>query len=152
MKKAAYLLLAISLSVQLQAQVMYDSVTISHFTDRFVPAWPGVDSVTTANYARYLRDERTIWVNPHNTDTVTPRILKLTNEIQQNGEGSINRCFSPRHSINYYNHGRIVMYLLVCFQCDGLLFSQKERRDYLLSREVRLQQMEELKLIFKDLR
>lgn len=147
MKNATSLLLIIFLSLTSRAQISYDSITISRFVDRFVPNWP----VTEANYTAYIRQEKTIWVKPGTADTILPRILLLTNEIQANGSGSLNRCFTPRHSVNYYKDGKIVLYLLVCFQCDGLLFTDKERREFLVSRDVRLKQMEELKTIFKEL-
>ena len=148
MKKITSLLLVVLfLSLISQAQLNYDSISISRFVDRFVPNWP----VTEANYTGYIRQEKIIWEKPGKADTILPRILKLTNEIQANGSGALDRCFTPRHSVNYYKDGKIVLYLLVCFQCDGLLFTDKERRDFLVSREVRLKQIEELKSIFKEL-
>jgi hypothetical protein len=147
MKKATSLLLLIFLSLISQAQMSYDSITIGRFVDRFVPNWP----VTEANYTGYIRQEKTVWIKSGTADTVLPRILQLTKEIQANGSGALNRCFTPRHSVNYYKDGQIVLYLLVCFQCDGLLFTDKESRNFLVSREARLKQMEELKTIFKEL-
>ena len=148
MKKITSLLLVVLfLSLISRAQIGYDSITISRFVDRFVPNWP----VTRANYTAHIRQEKTIWVKPGTADTILPRILQLTNEIQTNGSGALNRCFTPRHSVNYYKDGQILLYLLVCFQCDGLLFTDKERRNFLVSRVVRLKQIEELKSIFKEL-
>jgi len=148
MKKAANLLLVVFLSTICRAQDNYDSISISKFVVNFVPNWP----VTAGDYTEYIREEKTIWIKPKIADTVLPAILRLTREIRSNGEGAVNRCFSPRHSVNYYKDGRIVLYLLVCFQCNGLLFTEKERRDFLVSPEVRLKQMDELKEIFKDIR
>jgi hypothetical protein len=152
MKKAVNLLLAISLSMISRAQTSYDSITISRFVERFVPDWPGLDTVRQADYTGYIREEKTIWIKPMIADTVLPAILQLTKEIQLNGEGAISRCFTPRHSVNYYKEGRIVLYLLVCFQCDGLLFTGKVRRNFLVSPDVRIKQMDELREIFKELR
>jgi len=147
MKKAIGLFLALSFSIFCKAQDDYDSITISRFVDRFVPNWP----VDNADYREYIRQEKTIWIKPVHPKKVLPDILRLTNEIRSNGSEAINRCFVPRHSVNYYKDGRIVLYLLVCFQCDGLLFTDTAKRNYLVSRDVRLKQMAELKTIFKEL-
>lgn len=148
MKNAVSLLLAVSLSMFCRAQNSYDSISISRFVERFAPNWP----VTQADYSKYIREEKTIWIKPGIADTVLPPILQLTKEIQSNGQGAVKRCFIPRHSVNYYNEGRIVLYLLVCFQCDALIFTDAEKRNFLVSREARLKQMDELKEIFKEIR
>ncbi len=135
----------------LHAQLDYDSVTISRFVERKPSDGPGWNKITHAGYAADLVNERTIWVNPGKVDSI-PYIFSLATRIRENGTKSIARCFIPRHTINYYRSGKIALYLLVCFECNGMEFSDtpRENNGLLKSREVRMQQIDELKILFRD--
>ena len=138
-------------SLCLHAQLDYDSVTISRFVERKPSYGPGWDKITHAGYPADLVNEHTIWVNPGKAGS-PPYIFSLAARIRENGTTSLARCFIPRHSINFYRSGKIALYLLVCFECNGMEFSDtpRENNGLLVSKDVRMQQIEELKALFKD--
>ncbi len=151
MKKILLSFFTFLCSLCLHAQLDYDSVTISRFIERKPSSGPGWDKITHAGYPADIVGERTIWVNPGKADSL-PYIFSLAARIRENGTKSLARCFIPRHSINYYRSGKIALYLLVCFECNGMEFSDTPRQDngLLVSRDVRMLQIEELKILFKD--
>jgi hypothetical protein len=152
MKKLFLLLLLTKISGVLHAQVEYDSITISRFliTDETLGAnWK--DTLKAGHYPGYLSDERTVWIKPVKVFKVLPAIIALAGRIKTNGTEDVAKCFIPRHSINYYKSGKITRYLLVCFECDGVRFSDDPKNSFVKSVETREKQMLELKEVFKDL-
>ena len=106
----------------------YDSITISHFliTNELLGRnWK--DTLKAGHFSNYLSDEKVVWkkwlVPAPRAMGVTDPILSLTERIKNNGTEDVSKCFIPRHSINYYKKGEISRYLLICFECDGLRFS-----------------------------
>jgi len=91
------------------------------------------------------------WVNPGKVDSI-PYIFSLVTRTRENGTKTIARCFIPRHSINFYRSGKIALYVLVCFECNGMEFSDtpRENNGLLVNKDVRMGQIEELKILFKD--
>jgi hypothetical protein len=150
MKKIIFFFFVLLCSYILNAQYNYDSVTISRFVERKASG-EGWNRITNRNYAADLVDEHRIWFNQEQTESI-PHVFSLTERIRDNGAKSLFRCFVPRHSINFYKEGKIARYVLICFQCNGMEFSDMppEHAGLLLSREVRMQQIEELKILFKD--
>jgi hypothetical protein len=154
MKRLIILLLLISVSVILQAQIIYDSVTISRCSIgtkyyELGPDWP--NAFKTEEFKKYISNEKTIWVKPGDKEKANRSILSLTDRIKENGTKDVARCFIPRHSINFYQEGKITRCLLVCFQCNGLHFSDDPKVFFIKSLDARDKQMLELKEIFKDL-
>jgi len=127
MKKFISFLQLVLAPVILNAQVSYDSITISRCSieDKYYemgPKWP--DKLKTGEFRNLINDERTIWIRSAGSkEQVKPAIFSLTEDIKNNGTQDVTRCFIPRHSINFYQRGKITRCLLVCFQCDGLHFS-----------------------------
>lgn len=152
MKIAVTFLLAFSLAVNSQAQVAYDSVTISRFVERIAPEGKEWNSIKYAGHTAFMVNEHAVWINSGEPDSLS-YIFSLTKRIRDNGAKSLGRCFIPRHSINFYKDGKISRYVLVCFQCNGFEFSDMplEHTGLLVSEEVRMQQIGELKILFKDL-
>jgi hypothetical protein len=152
-KKIIFLLIFLVASLFLRAQFFsHDSITISRFIikdESFGPKWK---DTLIAGYPASISGERTAWVSPPGmiTDTI-PAIISLTERIETNGTGWISRCFIPRHSINYYKDGKIVRYLLVCFECSGVEFSDDKKKVFVKDVQTRLDQMSELRSLFKDL-
>lgn len=151
--KCFLLLLALKvLSLSASAQVPYDSITISRFLiteETYGARWP--DTLKAGYYSNYLSDEKTIWVKPVKVFKVLPAIISLAGRIKTNGTEDVAKCFIPRHSINYYKSGKITRYLLVCFECDGVRFSDDPKNTFVKSVPVREKQMQELKTVFKEL-
>ncbi|MBL7739862.1 MAG: hypothetical protein JNK14_11615 [Chitinophagaceae bacterium] len=78
-------------------------------------------------------------------------MISLVSRIKSNGTEDVAKCFIPRHSINFYKGGKIVRYLLVCFECDGVRFSDEPSKTFIKSVNARDRQMTELKKLFKDI-
>lgn len=116
--------------------------------ESYGPKWK---DTLIAGYPAFITSERTAWAGSSRTmaDT-TAAIISLTGRIEANGTGWISRCFIPRHSINYYKEGKIVRYLLVCFECSGVEFSDDKKKTFVKDVQTRLDQMNELRSLFSD--
>lgn len=140
----------------MKAQVSYDSISISRFLireDSYGENWN--DTLDAGRYPAFLSEQKTVWrkpaKQPNRAMGVKDPILAITESIKRNGTEDIAKCFIPRHSINYYRGGKIVQFLQVCFECDGLRFSDDTAEPFVKSVRTREKQMQELKRIFKDL-
>lgn len=147
------MLLCVFLTHKIIAQAVgnYDSVTISW--NSIHEKWYGAkwsDSVRIGTFRNYVRDEKTIWVKPAIPAKAIPALIPLLEEIRKNGTEDIAKCFIPRHSVNFYKNGKIERYLLVCFECDGVHFSDDPSKQFVKSVDVREKQIEKLKYIFKN--
>jgi hypothetical protein len=152
MKKTIILFIFLSISDMLHAQINYDSLTVSKFLikeEMYGANWP--DTLKAGHYPNYIADEKTVWVKPVQVYKVLPPVISIVNRVKTNGTADVAKCFIPRHSINYYKGGKIVKYLLICFECDGVRFSDDPGNSFVKSVDVREKQMAELKEIFKDL-
>lgn len=156
MKKLACLVLVIASFLETSGQWNYDSVTISRFliSDQLLGKnWR--DTLNSGRYPSYLSGETTTWrkqilPQPRTTGVMAP-VQSLTQRIKANGTEDVAKCFIPRHSINYYKGGKIVRFLQVCFECDGLRFSDDPSKTFVKSVPVREKQMAELKELFKGI-
>ncbi|MBC7875508.1 MAG: hypothetical protein H7Y01_16015 [Ferruginibacter sp.] len=152
MKKLILLILINHGAGNVQAQVAFDSITISRFLigeNMYGARW--ADTLKAGRYPVYLSGERTIWVKPAKTSKILPQVISLANRVKTNGTEDVSKCFIPRHSINYYKEGKITRYLLVCFECDGVRFSDDPLNSFVKSVGTREKQMAELKILFKEL-
>jgi hypothetical protein len=132
MKKALLLLFLCGMAATSQAQTIYDSITISKIVRR--------DSLVS---------EKKIWDRTGEMPANDQQILSLTDSIQLNGTGPIGRCFFPRHRVNFYKAGKISRYLLVCFECNELQFSDDIFPEvFVKDVSTRITQMEWLRKIF----
>lgn len=114
MKNFIFLFLITRSSALLQAQIAYDSITISRFLiqeEMYGARW--ADTLKAGRYPAYLSRERTIWVKPVKPAKLLPAVISLSNQVKANGTEDVAKCFIPRHSINYYKAGKIIRYLLV---------------------------------------
>lgn len=135
-----------------EAQNNYDSITISRFLikgELYGAKWP--DTLKAGHFSDYISNEKNIGGTAAVSAPNVKTLLSLTQRIQKNGTADITKCFIPRHSVNYYKNGKIVRYMLVCFECDGLRFSDDGRKTFVRSVAVRESQMVELKKLFKEL-
>ncbi len=152
MKKTVGLLcLVFLIASSLFAQADYDSITVSR--SRIEQQWhrgKWIDSLKADRYSPYIFMERRIWKRDEKTKK-QPAILATVNRVKKNGEGDVAKCFIPRHSINFYKQGKIVRFLAICFECNGLRFSDGPYSDFVKSDRTREKQMEELKTYFKGL-
>ena len=152
MRKIHSLFIFILIATVAAAQDRYDSVTISRSLiehNWFRGKWK--DTLEAGKYKEYISQELTIWQKPAKISKVLPHVFALTNSIRMNGTDDVAKCFFPRHSINYYRGGKIARFLLICFECDGVRFSDDPPELFIKNIKTREKQMEDLKLLMKEL-
>lgn len=150
--RIVFVFFSVCIATLAHSQNVYDSITISR--SLIEENWYGAkwkDTLSAGRYARYIKNEKTVWLNKPGRDKAEPEILALVRRIKTNGTDDIAKCFIPRHSINFYQQGKIARYLLVCFECDGVRFSDDPPSTFIKSEKMREKQMGELKKVFKDL-
>lgn len=148
-----FLLFSLILCLQIKAQAtIYDSITISKFTADEKNSYAGNwnDSLEYGKFQQYLANEKTIWKNTKQTAKSLVDITQLTKLIRTNGTEDISKCFIPRHSVNYYKNGKIILFMLVCFECEGVRFSDIDGVSAIQDVKKRIHQIETLKKIFKE--
>jgi hypothetical protein len=152
MKLIFFCFTILTASIYSYSQSNYDSITISRFLiqeEMYGAQW--ADTLKAGRYPTYLSGERTIWVKPMKPAKLFPVVISLSNRVKTNGTADVAKCFIPRHSINYYKAGKIARYLLICFECDGVRFSDDPKNSFVRSVGTREKQMAELKILFKEL-
>lgn len=77
------------------------------------------------------------------------QIIKLLNNLRNNGTEDINKCFIPRHAVTVYSNDVVLYHVLVCFECDGIRFSSQVKTTKIKSVAKREKWMKELKAIFE---
>jgi hypothetical protein len=101
------------------------------------------------NYGKFISNEREVFVKGSKTKDFSA-IKKLLNKLSSNGSDDISECFYPRHSINFYKGGKIVDYVLICFECEGIRFSDERWITNVKSDEKRIALMKQLKEYFRN--
>jgi hypothetical protein len=151
MKKLVLLFLLIPFTFLLQAQSAYDSITISRFLINEKMYWVNwQDTLKLGRFLAHIYEEKTVWVKPAKPQKVLPPVISISNRVKGNGTADVAKCFIPRHSINYYKGGKIIRYLLICFECDGVRFSDDPKKLFIKNIDTRDKQMLELKKLFKE--
>lgn len=121
------------------ASVGYTKVTVSSFTAS--EDYRLIDTLKPSLLPAYLERERRLM--PDSLEALET----LLSDIKSNGTEDVTKCFIPRHSINYYENDTLKKFVLICFECDGIKFS-----DYgssaVKSEERRAEQMQKLKNYF----
>lgn len=139
------------LSIKTNAMtISYDSITISKFTANENTSYMGKweDTLRLGKFNKYLKNEITVWRNTKQSVKSTPKIILLSNQIKANGTEDISKCFIPRHVVNYYKNGKIILFMLVCFECEGIRFSDMTTNNNVKDVKKRMQQIQSLKKIF----
>lgn len=146
-----YLLTAFLLlfTVTLFAQSGADRITFSRFDKpKDLALLDTVKSlVAFGKYQQFISEEREVY----NKDSKTKQfsaVKKLLNKISTNGTDDISQCFYPRHSINFYKGEKLVKYILICFECYGVRFSDERWVTNVKNEEKRIKLMDELKTYF----
>lgn len=130
---------------------VYDSITLSYFktndVSNYGASWK--DSLRLNTYKKYIAVEKMIWKNGLKKDKSSALIYSLSQAIKQNGTEDVAKCFIPRHAVNYYKKGKIIRYLLICFECDGVRFSDDPKIPFIKQVNKRTAQMLSLKKLFE---
>jgi len=152
MKRVLLATILVAVTAMAKSQSVYDSITISRFRiseEMYGAAWR--DTLKLGKFPAHVYEEKTVWVKPALNEKKIPAVIFLSDRIKANGTEDVAKCFIPRHSINYYKGGKISRYLLVCFECDGLRFSDDPSKTFVKNAIVRENQMGELKKLFKQI-
>lgn len=128
----------------------YDKVTIARF--KRPDDKPLVDTLknllNTPRYQDFIADE--VDVYPAKSKNNFSALKSLLSQIRKNGSDDISRCFIPRHVVNYYKNGKVVDYALICFECEGIRFSDERRLTAVKNEKKRETQMKKLEELFRN--
>lgn len=102
--------------------------------------------VRNGAYSGELVNGQTVSENPK----TRAKLLALIKQLKANGSADINKCFIPRHVVTLYNGDNVVYRMLVCFECDGIRFSNENKTTRVKSVEYREKAMGELKALFEQ--
>lgn len=122
------------------ASIAVTKVTVASFTQP--EDYRLIDTLKPSALAAYLSMERKI------TADSLSALETLISDIKSNGTEDVAKCFIPRHSINYYEDDTLKKFVLICFECDGIRFSDY-RSTAVKSDEKRAEQMQSLKKFFR---
>lgn len=104
----------------------------------------------TGAYTQFISEEKEIYNKASKTNNFSD-VKKLLNKLSSNGSEDVSQCFYPRHSINYYKDGRLIKYVLICFECYGVRFSDERWVTRVGNEQKRIKLMDELKAHFSSL-
>jgi len=126
-----------------------DSITFSNFNKPHDVALLDTVKQTLVwnNYKNFISDEKTVFSKRDKAKDFSS-ISKLLKKLSSNGTDDISKCFYPHHSINYYKEGKIVKYVLICFECEGVRFSDERWITKVKNEQKRMAMMKELKAYF----
>ncbi len=143
MKKIWLLLLMVFLTGTVWAQKI-TGIRFSYFTPSPQQNAPDGKSITIAGYTGQLAEESFVSENPK----VAQKLVALIKKLKTNGSEDINKCFTPRHCITLLNGETVVYRALICFECDGIRFSNEKNTTAIKSAGNREKWMQELKQYF----
>ena len=139
----------LTMSFAVLAQGGADRITFAYFNNpKDLALLDTVKSlVSTGKYGQFISGEVEVY-NRQSDNKNFSAIKKTLNKLSANGTDDISQCFYPRHSINFYKNGKIVKYVLICFECYGLRFSDERWLTKVKDEDKRIKLMDELKAHF----
>jgi hypothetical protein len=140
---------ALLFSVALLAQNGADRITFSRFDKPkdFALLDTVKSLVALGKYQQCISEEKEVY-NKADKNNSFSAVKKLLNKLSRNGTEDISQCFYPRHSINFYNNGKLVKYVLICFECNGIRFSDERWMTNVKDEQKRIKLMDELRSQF----
>lgn len=116
----------------------------------FVPATTESDSlgqnITVDGYTGRLENTSYVSENPK----TRTQLIALVKKLKANGSEDISKCFIPRHCITMVSGDSAAYHVLVCFECDGIRFSNERNTTKIKSVNNREKWLKELKGYFKQ--
>jgi hypothetical protein len=104
----------------------------------------GSDILALGHYRGREVDAGSVSENP----ATKANILQLLKQLKANGTEDINKCFFPRHVVTVYSQDTVLYRVLVCFECDGIRFSNQVQTTKVRSVAKREKAMKGLKALF----
>lgn len=131
------------------AQDGADRITFSKFDKpRDLALLDSVKStLVPGNYSAFISGEKEVYKSGAKTSKFFD-VKKIISRLSNNGSDDISQCFYPQHSINFYKSGKIIKYVLICFDCYGLRFSDERWTTKVRNEKKRIDLMSELKAHF----
>jgi hypothetical protein len=144
MKKQLLLILMLfAMGVGAAAQKITD-IRFAYFVQETTPADTVGKKVSVGGYTGTLVNESFVSENPK---TATA-LIALIKKLKANGSDDINKCFIPRHCVTMMNGDKILYRVLICFECDGIRFSNEKETTKNKSVRYREKAMTDLKRYF----
>lgn len=100
--------------------------------------------VSAGGYTGYLFETNWVSENPK----TAAQLIALMKNLKANGSEDINKCFIPRHVVTLMSGDNVVYRALVCFECDGIRFTNEKKTTRIKSVAKREQAMRSLKKYF----
>jgi hypothetical protein len=139
MKKNILLLLLLFFAGTVMAQKI-TGIRFGYFATAVHQKDTIANNITVAGYTGYPANESFVSENP----TTAATLIALIKKLKANGTDDINKCFIPRHCITLLNGDKVVYRILVCFECNGIRFSNEKETTSIKSVKSRDKLMMEL--------
>jgi hypothetical protein len=143
MKKNIMLLLLLFFAGAAMAQKI-TGIRFGYFVTGAGPNKPAANTITVAGYTGQTENESFVSENPK----TAAALIALIKKLKANGTEDINKCFTPRHCITLIDGETVVYRALICFECDGIRFSNEKKTSAIKSAGNREKWMQELKRYF----
>lgn len=142
-KSICTILLALLASMAVMAQKITD-VQFAYFVPIADEGANTASTIQVGHYRGNLLSTDYVSENP----STKAQIIQLLNNLKANGTEDINKCFIPRHAITVYSNAAVLYRVLVCFECDGVRFSNQSKTTRIKSVAKREKWMQELQAFF----
>ena len=101
------------------------------------------------SYGSFISEEKEVYNKASATRNFSA-VKNILQNLSNNGSDDISECFYPQHSINFYKGDKIVKYVLICFDCYGVRFSDERWITKVRNEKKRIDLMQELRTHFQS--
>ena len=145
MKKSTLLIVLIIFCGQnnLLAQ-KFTSISFSYFKELGQQDPVPGNAIVIGRYRGTVERTGSVSLNPATASEVSA-ILK---SLKANGTEDINQCFIPRHAVTVYQGDAVLFQVMVCFECDGIRFTNEKQTTGIKNIAKREKLMASLKELF----
>jgi hypothetical protein len=144
MKKQVFVFLLLFAFTGSSTAQKITGIKFAYFLSETTPADSIGKKVAAGGYTGTLVDESFVSENPK----TAAALISLIKKLKANGSDDINKCFIPRHCITLMNGDKILYRVLVCFECDGIRFSNEGKTTKIKNVGYREKAMTDLKKYF----
>lgn len=147
MKKVSAFIVLITLTTFVAKAQKITGVSFSYFTPAIADTFRAgtvPEMISAGGYKGYLTETNWASENPK----TAAQLIALMKNLKANGSEDINKCFIPRHAVTLMNGDKVVYRALVCFECDGIRFTNEKKTTKVKSVAKREQAMRTLKKYF----
>jgi hypothetical protein len=142
--KKSILLLCLSLFLYLQMQGQKPTNAWFAYFNWQQKGEKKPESITVGHYSGTVESKGMVTENPQ----TAKKLFGILQQLKSNGSEDVNKCFIPRHIVQVYSGDKLLYQALICFECDGIRFSNQPKTTPVKSVKKREQLMAELKTLF----